>query len=62
MVLTLCSPFLNPLIDDYLEFFDTPAPAHSNYTLFLTRETKEKGKRWKKNTILLLLLLLLLLL
>ena len=21
--------FLNPLIEDYLEFFDTPAPVHS---------------------------------
>ena len=22
--------FLNPVIEDYLEFFDTPAPVHSN--------------------------------
>ena len=43
--------FLNPLIEDYLEFFDTPAPVHSNYTLSSTRERKEKGKRWKKNSI-----------
>ena len=43
--------FLNPLIEDYLEFFDTPAPVHSNYTLSLTREKKGKGKRWKKNSI-----------
>ena len=36
--------FLNPLIENYLEFFDTPALAHSNYTRFSTRESKEKGK------------------
>ena len=43
--------FLNLLIEDYLEFFDTPAPAHSNYTISSTRERNEKGKRWKKNSI-----------
>ena len=31
--------------------FDTPAPAHNNYTLFSTRERKEKGKMWKRNCI-----------
>ena len=43
--------FLNPLIEDYLEFFDTPASAYSNYTLSSIREGNEKGKRWKKNNI-----------
>ena len=43
--------FLNPLIEDYLGFFDTPAPVHGNYTLSLTRERKGKRKRWKKNSI-----------
>ena len=43
--------FLNPLIEDYLEFSDTAAPVHSNYTLSSTRERKEKVKRWKKNSI-----------
>ena len=51
MVPTLCSVFLNPLIEDYLEFFDIPALAHSNYTLSSTSERKEKGKRWTKNSI-----------
>ena len=37
--------FLNPLIEDYLEFFDTPAPVHSNYTIFSTRERNRKGKK-----------------
>ena len=43
--------FLNPLIEDYLEFFDTPTAVHSNYTLFLIRERKEKAKRWNKHSI-----------
>ena len=43
--------FLNPLIEDYLEFFDAPAPVHSNYTLSLKRERKGKGNWWKKNSI-----------
>ena len=36
--------FLNPLIEDYLEFFDTPAPVHSNYTQEKEKR-KEKGGR-----------------
>ena len=40
--------FLNLVIDDYLEFFDTPTPVHSNYTIFSTKERNGKGKRWQK--------------
>ena len=40
--------FLNPLIEDCLEFFDTHALAHSNYTLSSTRERKRKKKGERK--------------
>ena len=43
--------FFKPLIEDYLKFFDIPTPAHSNYIPNIKKEQKEKGKRWKKNSI-----------
>ena len=37
--------FVNPLIEDYLEFFDSPAPAHSNYTFSKHKKRKKRDRK-----------------